>query len=389
MILSVLWLTLIAIFLGSSGLYFLYTKRIAGEPWNLSQIDKKYQPTVAILVPVHNEEKTIRLKLRNLEKQEYPPQKTDIVIVNDASTDRTLDEIKEYRLSNPSLNFRVFSKEEHLGKTKCLNLALKSVSAEIVIVSDADCFWPSDILSKALPYLSDPTVGAITAKEYLLNSGSSWITVGEQFFDDTVQAMHVGESKIHSTIFFYGGLAGYKRSLLDEFDHSVDDSGTALNMVQKNTRTLLLPEVGFYTSFPTRWKNKLSLKIRRASQLQHLWVKSLRLLLQGELKLPKKIAVPQIFLFIFNPLIFLALAVLSVFVSLENFALPATLFLILLAALLIKRTRVTIVEVFQNNVILLMGLTSFLNRRAFKLWSTTQESRSLITEDALRQRNLL
>jgi len=363
-------------------------KRMAKKPWGLS-INEAYQPSVAILVPVHNEEKVIQLKLKNLERVDYAADKTEILIVDDASTDRTLAEIDAYRTNNSHMKIRIFSKKEHLGKTNCMNLALKSVNAEVVIVSDADCFWPSNILEKGLPYLSDPTVGAVAGSELLLNPQSSWVTVGEEFFDETITSMRVGESKVHSTIFSYGGFSAYKQAILHEFDHAVDDAGTALNLIQRGYRTLLLSEVGFYTPFPTLWKNKIALKIRRTSQLQHLWIRCLKLLVKGKLKLSKKIAIPDIILFIFNPPLLLAIAVVSVLAFVQNPAFLAIWILFFIPVFLFQKTRKIIFQVLENNFIALAALTTFFRKRGFAMWNTVQESRLLITEEMLKQKDLV
>ncbi len=219
--LLVIWAAICAAFLGVSGAYFLYTKTMAGRPWNV-KISPDYQPRVAILIPVHNEEKVIQLKLRNLAKILYPKDKLEIVIANDASTDRTLEEIKAFQAQNKTFKIRVFDSQEHLGKTSCLNRVLKVIEADLIVMSDADCFWPPDILVKALPFLSDPNVGAVCARELLLNPRGSWVTNGEQFFDSTVESIRIGESKIYSTIIFHGGFAVFKRSVLDKFDEDVD-----------------------------------------------------------------------------------------------------------------------------------------------------------------------
>jgi cellulose synthase/poly-beta-1,6-N-acetylglucosamine synthase-like glycosyltransferase len=382
------WFAVAACFVGVPGLYFIQMKKQSTKPWKLN-IDENYNPSVAILVPVHNEEKTIRLKLENLRRVQYPFEKVEIVIVNDASKDETMAEISQYMANNPSLRINTFDSKEHLGKTACLNRALNSVNADVVIISDADCFWPSDILQKTLPYLSDPGVGAITAREFLLNPGGSWVTLGEQFYDHTVQAIRIGESKVHSTIFFQGGFAAFKRNMLFEFDHATDDSGTALDIIQKDNRAILIPEVGFYTTFPAIWKNKINLKIRRANQLQHLWSKCLNLLIRGKLVIPKKIAVPEIFMHIFNPVLLAVLSVLSIFAFVQYpWFLLAFLF-VLCPSLIIKRTKTAIIEVLQNNFILLAASTLFINNKGFKLWKTVQESRVLLTEDLLKEYHLV
>ncbi len=382
------WFFVALFFLGVPGFYFLYMKKRSAAVWNL---DKKtdYVPTTAIFVPVYNEEKTIPLKLENLSKVSYPSDKMEIIIVNDSSKDNTLKEVNEYIKNNPSQKISIFDSKEHLGKTGCLNCALRNVSADVVIISDADCFWPHDILQKALVYLSDPDVGAITARELLLNPKDTWVTVGEQFYNDTVQTMRVGESKLHSTLFFQGGFAAFKRSMLEEFNDSTDDSGTALDVIQKRKRAILIPEIGFYTTSPTIWRNKIAIKIRRASQLQQLWGRCLNLLVHGKLAIPKRIAIPEILLHIFNPTLLVALFVLSGF-ALFLYPLPMlTLALITIAALLDRKVRTTFLEVFQSNFILLAALSSHLTNRKFNLWKPIQESRFVLSESLLKEKKLI
>ena len=283
----------------------------------------------------------------------------------------------------------IFDSKEHSGKTACLNKALKTVKADVVVISDADCFWPHDILTKALYYLSDPNVGAVTGREYLLNANDTWVTMGEQFYDNTVQAIRIGESKVHSTIVFQGGFAAYKHSSLKEFNHATDDSGTALDIIQSNKRAILVPETGFFTIAPTIFKNKIAIKIRRASHLQKLYARCLNLFVHGKLAFPKRIALPEIFLHIFNPLLFVALVVLSIAVMIEYPVLAVTFAFFVCAILGVKKTRTISIELVENNLILLTALTSFITNRRFKFWKPIQESRFGFTEQLLRDKKLI
>jgi cellulose synthase/poly-beta-1,6-N-acetylglucosamine synthase-like glycosyltransferase len=382
------WVVVGAVFFGVPVAYFTYMKKRSAAVWNLN-FNNSYVPSAAVLIPVHNEETVIRLKLDNIARVKYPTDKIEIIIANDCSTDGTLNEVNLYIAAHPEQKIAVYDSKVHLGKTGCLNNALKNVNADVVIISDVDCFWSSDILTKAFSYLSDPTVGAITARELLLNPGDSWVTLGEQFYDSNIQAVRIGESKLHSTIFFQGGFAAYKRSVLLEFNHATDDSGTALDIVQANRRTLLIPEIGFFTVSPTKWKSKVNIKIRRAGHLQHLWARCLNLLVHGKLSMPKRIAVPEILLHIFNPLLMVALAALTVMVMAVYPFLGVALVLLVVGTLAIKRTRVMAFELAQNNLILLVALSSFLTKRNFTFWKPMADSRSVLNEKALREKNLI
>ncbi len=386
--LLIAWLCLGALFFGVPATYFVYMKKRSSGVWNLN-LKNDYVPSTAILIPAYNEEKIIRLKLENLAKVVYPKDKMEIIVLNDSSTDNTVREVNQYIANNPSQKISIFDSKEHLGKTGCLNVVLKNLKADVVIISDADCFWQHDILQKALSYLSDPTVGAITGREYLLNPQDTWVTLGEQLYDSTVQVIRIGESKLHSTIFFQGGFAAYKRSVLDEFNHATDDSGTALDVVQRSKRAILIPEIGFFTVSPTVWRNKVSIKIRRASHLQKLWARCLNLLVHGKLSMPKRIAVPEIFLHIFNPMVLVALGVLTVLVGVSYPLLGLALTAMVCAVFVVKRTRMTALELIQNNFILLTALSSFIVNRKFKLWKPIQESRFVLSEDVLRAKKLI
>ncbi len=387
-VLLVVWLCVAALFFGVPATYFLYMRRRSACVWNL-KVDSGYVPSAAVLIPVHNEEKIIGFKLENMSKVVYPAGKLEIYVVNDSSVDGTLTQVSSYNESHPASNVKVFDCKEHLGKAGCLNLVLKNISADVVVISDVDCFLPSDILTKALGYLSDPTVGAVTARELLLNPADSWVTAGEQVYDSTIQSVRIGESKLHSTIIFQGGFAAYKREVLSEFNAANDDSGTALDIVQANRRAIMVPEIGFFTLSPTAWSSKVSIKLRRASHLQHLWARCLKLMLSGKLAMPARIAVPEILLHIFNPLLLVVLSVLTVAVMVEFPFLALALVLLVCAVLLVKRSRVSAVELAQNNLILLLALTSFVSDRTFKSWKPSEDSRSGLTEQMLRDRQLI
>ncbi len=384
----VAWLCVGVVFFGVPAAYFAYMKKRSVSSWNL-RLDSAYLPSAAVLIPAHNEEKLIRLKLENIAKVAYPKDKLEIVVVNDSSADGTVDEVNRYIAAHPDEKISVLDCKVHLGKTGCLNIALKNLQSEVVIISDVDCFWPSDILTKSLTYLSDPEVGAVTARELLLNPMDSWVTMGEQFYDSNIQSVRIGESKLYSTIFFQGGFAAYKHSVIAAFNNATDDSGTALDIVQSKKRALLIPEAGFFTLSPTTWRSKVAIKIRRASHLQHLWARCLNLMAHRKLAMPKRIAVPEIMLHIFNPVMLVALAVLSVAVMVELPFLALGLVLVAAGVLAIKRTRIMMLELVQSNLILLTALSSFFTRRNFTLWQPATDSRSALSSKVLREKDLI
>ena len=231
--LMLLFAVFFSVFCGVYGVYFAYVKAYAKKPWKL-QINKNFQPEISVLIPVHNEEGSIESKLENMKKVSYSEGSIEIIVADDASEDKTLMIVQNFVENNPELNIKVVRQNPRAGKSAVLNEALAVSSNPIVVVSDADTQWPLDILQKALPYLSDSTVGAITGRGVNRSTDQSWVTESEDTYLHLTSLLRLGESKIHSTIRFEGGFCAYRKEAFERFDceTGADDSGTALKVVQ-------------------------------------------------------------------------------------------------------------------------------------------------------------
>jgi cellulose synthase/poly-beta-1,6-N-acetylglucosamine synthase-like glycosyltransferase len=364
-----LFIVLLSIFLWTYLGYFAYTWRYARKSWRL-KIERNFQPKITILVPVHNEEGNIERKLKNIENVLYPRDRIELIIVDDASEDKTLEKVRVFAENNPDLRLTAIRQNSRVGKSAALNKALDLSTNEIVVVSDADTLWSPNILVEALPYLADPTVGAVSGRGVNRNAFESWVSRGEDFYLRLTSLLRLGESKIHSTIRFEGGFCVYKRGAFKKFDCETgsDDSGTALDVVQNGFRAIMVPEAVFYNDFPTKIRDKFKIKVRRANQLISLWVKCLKLMLKRKLSVPKRIVVPEIMLFVFNPIILIAL-IATVLVTLALF--PLSLFsiiIILSIASLLIFFRHAFLELLLDNLILFCALMTLLLGRRFIAW---------------------
>jgi cellulose synthase/poly-beta-1,6-N-acetylglucosamine synthase-like glycosyltransferase len=369
----ILFIVFASVFLWTYLGYFAYIWRCARKPWKL-KIERNFQPKITILVPVHNEEDNIERKLKNIENVLYPKDQIELIIVDDASKDKTLEKVRVFAENNSDLPLIVVRQNPRSGKSAALNKALDLSTNEIVVVSDADTLWSPNILVEALPYLADSTVGAVTGRGINRNAFESWVTRGEDIYLNLTSLIRLGESKIHSTIRFEGGFCAYKRSAFKKFDCETgsDDSGTALEVVQSGFKAILVPEAIFYTNFPAKLQEKLKIKVRRANQLIGLWAKCLRLIVNRKLRLPKKIAVPETMLFIFNPVIFVAMAVTAlttlVLFPLSFFSIAILLFI---AGLLIFARNIFL-EIVLDNLILFYALMSFIFGRRYISWEKAE-----------------
>ena len=134
-------------------------------------------PPITIIAPAHNEEASIRVAVRNLLELDYP--QLEVIVVNDGSEDRTLEELREeFRLrpvravyvpeaksapvrglyrSDADTRLVVVDKEAGGSKADAVNAGLNAATSPYVCVVDSDSVLEHDALLRIMvPILADP-----------------------------------------------------------------------------------------------------------------------------------------------------------------------------------------------------------------------------------------
>ncbi|MHA1225643.1 MAG: glycosyltransferase [Candidatus Hodarchaeales archaeon] len=381
----ILWFIFAFLSIGIIGINYIYAKKIINKPWDIKK-DVNYTPSVSIIVPTYNECEIINYKLKNLKIIEYPTNLTQIIFIDSQSSDSTVTLIKTFTKDHPKLNISIIEEKERKGKSFALNKALKICDGDVVVVSDADCFWPPNILVKSLPYLGDPTVGAISGPKKLLNSISSWVTRSE---DQYLKSMNIGklaDSKKSSTVFFEGGFSAYKKEVIDSFDPydtGSDDCGTVIKLLENNYRAIMITEGEFFTTFPDNLRGKLDIKIRRASQLISIYKNYFNLLLKNKIKIGKYIVLKNLIFFFISPLMFLFCIITSVYLLIKF-----PIFNLVLLLLLFPKARYYLIEVIFNYSILLYSILMNISNNKFNIWKKSRD-RYLLSESMLVSKRLI
>ncbi len=379
------WFLFGALALGPPAFIFLYMKRKSNASWP-TKVDYAYKPRVSIIIPTYNEAGIIGYKLDNSSRLTYPKDLLEIVIVDSNSTDGTVKVVQDFSEKEKNLNIMLLVEGERKGKSHALNNALTHCKGEIVIISDSDCFWPSDILEKALPYLADPSVGAIGGPKILFNSKQTWITRMEESYLKSANYLRLGESKTGSTVFFEGGFSAFKKEALDKFDAygtGSDDCGTIISVIEKNYRAMLVKEAKFYSSFPATFRGKISIKLRRINQLVRVFSKYLDLLVKGKVKSTKSTVVPNTILYLLSPIAFAIFLVLTTYLVLSY-----PLLLVFSLLLFAPQVRFYVYQIVENNILLFVSILAVLFGQKFSVWSQP-EDRVWFTRENLSSYNLI
>jgi len=192
--------------------------------------------------------------------------------------------------------------------------------------------------------------------------------------------LRFGESKVGSTVFFEGGFSAFKKEAFyrfDPYDTGSDDCGTVISVVERDFRAMLVPQARFFSAFPPSYPGKIMIKLRRANQLVRVFGKYLNLLSKGKIKTSLKTVVPNIFLYLFSPLFFVAFAILTLgLVATFPFLLLTSLFL------MIPCLRFYFYEILESNLLLTASILAILFGKKFSMWNPPQ-NRIYFTKERL------
>ena len=124
----------------------------------------EHYPMVSVLIPAFCEEKLIAETLRTATAIDYP--NYEVVVVDDASIDRTRDVIQPFVESG---KVRLVAKEMNEGKAMAMNDALPCLRGEIVLVMDADASPDPQILRWIVPHFESARVAGVTGNPRVAN----------------------------------------------------------------------------------------------------------------------------------------------------------------------------------------------------------------------------
>ena len=192
-------------------------------------------PSVSLIVPAHDEEDVIARRVENLLELDYPPERLEVVVASDASTDRTDEIVEEISARDPRVRLVRCPRG---GKLAAINRVHRETHGEILAFSDANSRWAPDALGKLVRSFADDDVGYVTGKLVLERPDG---TNREGAYWCYELWLRASESSIGSITGGQGAIYAVRRRDFVEQPYGQDAALPAL-MAQRGRRAVYEPE---------------------------------------------------------------------------------------------------------------------------------------------------
>jgi biofilm PGA synthesis N-glycosyltransferase PgaC len=205
------------------------------HPWPLRR--GTYLPLVSVVMVVHDEEKTLPSKLRNLAALNYPPDRVEFVVVSDGSGDAT-EQILSEASKDPRVHVLMFA--ERKGKASRLNDALAVACGEIVLFVDARQEIERDALRLLMEDFAEDAVGCVSGELMLGDAALGEEGKGMGMYWRVEKKIRELESVSGSVVGATGALYAARRALLVRIppDTILDDVFLPLHVARQGARVV-------------------------------------------------------------------------------------------------------------------------------------------------------
>ncbi len=244
----------------------IHTNSIPGGP----------QKKVSVIIPARNEEKNIGALLNSLQQQNYPLELTEIIVIDDHSTDNTAAIVKGF----PGVTL-ITLKEESINsyKKKAIETAIGTASGELIITTDADCVTGPAWLKTIVSFKEMNDSVFIAAPVAFTNDyGSNKLLYYFQVLDFLVLQGITGASISKKALSMCNGAnLAYERKVFYEVNgfSGIDHIASGDDMLLMHKISVRYPdkvhyikskEAIVYTQAAKSWKEFISQRIRWASK---------------------------------------------------------------------------------------------------------------------------
>ena len=148
---------------------------------------------VSIITPMYNSEKFIDATIQSVQSQTY--QNWEMIIVDDASTDRSIEIVKKIMSNEPRIQLKQLV--DNLGPAHTRNNGIKLAKGRFLAFLDSDDLWHKDKLEKQIKFMQKNEYAfTFTGYEKIDEKGKKIGNIlpfkGQVTYHDLLKSNHIG-----------------------------------------------------------------------------------------------------------------------------------------------------------------------------------------------------
>ncbi|HYH95269.1 glycosyltransferase [Hyalangium sp.] len=226
-------------------------RRLRGPQFDVT--NDAYEPTVAIIIPLYNEGEGIYHVILSLLQQDYPPDKLQILVVDDCSKDDSYAWAQKAAEGRP--NVRVMRNPVNMGKRKGINRGVRATEAEIIVSVDSDVTVDRGAVRQLIRRFTHPRVAAVGGRTYVVNRHQNWLTrMIEIKFHFAQEWLKDLERSFRTVLCLSGCLTAYRRQVLMELEPILEGraiAGVPIKYGEDRFLTRQIVKAGYETVYTT------------------------------------------------------------------------------------------------------------------------------------------
>lgn len=153
-------------------------------------------PLVTITLAMYNEERQAEELLESLIAIDYPPDRRQILVVSDGSTDGTDALVQRYA----DRGVELLRRSERAGKTAAENAAIPLVRGAIVVNTDASIRIRPNALKPLIAAFADPGVGLSSGRDVSVSRTDGPVNLGESGYVGYEMWVRDLETAVHGIV---------------------------------------------------------------------------------------------------------------------------------------------------------------------------------------------
>lgn len=203
------------------------------------------EPFVSLLVPAYNEAAVIAAKIQNVLALDYPPDRLEIVIASDGSTDGTAEIANKVA---DGTRIRVDAYLTNRGKISVLNDSVPKLHGTIVAFSDASSMLAPDSIRHLVANFADSMVGAVSGVYQVLKKEESKLGAQEGLYWKYETFLKLQEADLGVVLGAHGSLYAIRKELYPVLspDTINDDFIIPIRILQMGYRVAYEPRAVAY-----------------------------------------------------------------------------------------------------------------------------------------------